>query len=279
MRENSRNYSFYFKMFLIILLSIVLSSCDGITTTEPNIISFIASPPDITAGESSTLSWSVTGAESINISPTVGDVSSTPTGTFTVYPAETTVYTLTATNLVGSSSKTFTIAVTKVKECIEFDSLLLGNTYYVGDTFTDSGNTVDILSFQWGGGIWTSGGYARVDDDGYGGYSGYDINTNNVNLGFTFSGPLKGLSLNFGEYGGNLNIQINDEFKNFQNFNDIDGSTIGGVSVSVINGLGNDMERLILSGEMNVFNFHEEEFTFLIGGQELWIDHVCASLK
>jgi len=278
MRGNSLNYSFYLKIFLIIFLSVILSSCDGITTTEPNILSFIANPPNIKAGESSTLSWSVTGADSIKISPAVGDVSSTPTGTFTVTPAETTSYTLTATNFVGTSSKTFTIIVTKVKECIEFDDLLLGNTYYVGDTFTDSGITVDILSFQWGGGSWTSDGYARVDDDGYGGYSGYDINTNNVNLGFTFSSRLKGLSLNFGEYGGNLNIQINDEFKNFQNFNDIDGTTLGGVSVSVINGLGNDKGRLILSGEMNVFNFHEEEFTFLIGGQELWIDHVCASL-
>jgi hypothetical protein len=278
MRGNSLNYSFYLKIFIIILLSIFLSSCDGITTTEPNILSFTANPPNIKAGESSTLSWSVTGADSIKISPTVGDVSSTPTGTFTVTPSETTAYTLTATNLVGTSTKTFTITVSKVKECIEFDDLLLGSSYYVGDTFTDSGITVDILSFQWGGGSWTSGGYARVDDDGDGGYSGYDINTNNVNLGFTFSSRLKGLSLNFGEYGGNINIQINDEFKNFQNFNDIDGTTIGGVSVSVINGLGNDKGRLILSGEMDVFNFHEEEFTFLIGGQELWIDHVCASL-
>jgi hypothetical protein len=132
------------------------------------------------------------------------------------------------------------------------------------------------LPFQWEGGSWTSGGYARVYDGSYAGVSGKEININNVNLGFQFSNPLRGLSLNFGEYGGNLNIQINGEFKNFQDFDDIDGTTIGGVSISISNSAAEKGE-LILSGEMATFNLQGKEFNFLIGGQELWIDHICPS--
>jgi hypothetical protein len=248
------------------------------TEESPVIKFFIATNVTINEGEDVTLKWDVTDADSISITPIVGDVSSTPTSSYTVTPTETTTYTLTATNLVGTSTATVTITVQKVAECIDFESLLLDKIYHVGDTFTDSGVTVEVLSFQWGSGSWTSSGYARVVDDSYAGISGNEINTNNVNLGFAFSSQLKGLSLNYGEYGGNLNIQINGEFKNFQNFDDINGSTIGGVSISIINGFGNDKGRLILSGEMNTFSFQEKEFTFLIGGQELWIDHVCPSL-
>ena len=245
---------------------------------SPVIKYFVTNHTTINKGEDATLSWDVTDADSITINPTVGDVSSTPAGSYTVAPNETTTYTLTAINIVGSSTATVTITVQKIAECIDFESMLLDKIYYVGDSFTDAGVNIDVLSFQWGSGSWTSGGYAKVVDDGYAGFSGNEINTNNVNLGFTFNSPLKELSLNFGEYGGNLNIQVNGEFKNVQNFDDIDGTTIGGVSISVINGLGNDKGRLILSGEMDIFSFQEKEFTFLIGGQELWIDHVCPSL-
>jgi len=150
--------------------------------------------------------------------------------------------------------------------------------YNVGDTFTDSGVTITVLPFKWGSGLETSCGFAQVVDNGLAGFSGKEIAVNNVNLGFNFSGPLKGLSLNFGEYGGNLNIEINDDFQNFENFDDIDTTIIGGVDVSVINGYGNDKGRLILSGEMGMFDFQEQNFTFVIGGQELWVDHVCPSL-
>ncbi|MCK4246630.1 hypothetical protein KAX14_05290, partial [Candidatus Bipolaricaulota bacterium] len=108
---------------------------------------------------------------------------------------------------LGLDALSFTITV--VIECIDFESLTIGNVYNVGDTFTDSGVTITVLPFQWGNNLWTSGGFAKVVDNGCAGVSGKEINVNNVNLGFNFNGPLKGLSLNFGEYGGNLNIEIN----------------------------------------------------------------------
>ena len=101
---------------------------------------------------------------------------------------------------------------------------------------------------------------------GLAGGTGQELAVNNVNLNFDFGRPVRSISLLFGEYGGNLNIEINGDFRNFDNFTDIDGAIIGGVQVSVINGFGNDAGRLELEGVISSFS---------VGGQELWIDEVC----
>ena len=74
----------------------------------PVISSFAASPTAIQTGQSSTLSWSVTGATSLSIDGGVGIVTGSSK---TVSPSATTVYTLTATNADGSTSKTAPVTV------------------------------------------------------------------------------------------------------------------------------------------------------------------------
>ncbi len=74
----------------------------------PSIASFTANPSAITAGQSSTLSWSVSGATSLSISG-VGTVTGT---SIVVNPALTTTYTLTATNAAGPSTAQATVTVT-----------------------------------------------------------------------------------------------------------------------------------------------------------------------
>ena len=76
----------------------------------PTIASFTASPSTITAGQSATLSWSVSGAAGLQIDNGIGDVSSLKTKGVT--PSQTTTYTLTATNSSGSSSSHVTVTVT-----------------------------------------------------------------------------------------------------------------------------------------------------------------------
>jgi hypothetical protein len=78
------------------------------TGSPPSILSFTASPASTGAGESSLLSWSVSGATSLNISPGVGAVTGSST---TVRPATTTQYTLTAANAFGSASAQTTVTV------------------------------------------------------------------------------------------------------------------------------------------------------------------------
>ncbi len=75
----------------------------------PTITSFSAASPTLTVGNSTTLNWSTSGATSLSISPTIGNVSGL-TSTY-VSPASTTTYTLTATNASGSVTSTTSITV------------------------------------------------------------------------------------------------------------------------------------------------------------------------
>lgn len=70
----------------------------------PSIDSFSFNQSTITAGQTATLSWGVTNATKVSISPNIGDVALT--GTIDVSPQTTTTYTLTATNESGNSTKT-----------------------------------------------------------------------------------------------------------------------------------------------------------------------------
>ncbi|MGA8030182.1 MAG: cohesin domain-containing protein, partial [Bryobacteraceae bacterium] len=79
-----------------------------VSSTIPTISSFIATPASITVGSSSTLSWSVTGATSLSISPNVGTVTGT---SISVKPTATTTYTLIATDSSGSATATTTVTV------------------------------------------------------------------------------------------------------------------------------------------------------------------------
>ncbi len=89
-------------------LPIVSSPEDGAGGEPPEIISLSADPATINAGDSSTLSWQVNGATSLSISPGVGVVTGS---SIEVSPANTTEYTLTATNAHGSDSDEVTVTV------------------------------------------------------------------------------------------------------------------------------------------------------------------------
>jgi uncharacterized cupredoxin-like copper-binding protein len=77
--------------------------------TPASIVRFDASPSNISAGQSSTLTWVVQGATSVSISPAVGTVALT--GSTQVSPAATTTYTLTATGPTGNVTATATVTV------------------------------------------------------------------------------------------------------------------------------------------------------------------------
>ena len=109
MKNISIKHSFSF--FILILFLLFLSACGGVTpgTNPPTINSFAADSYHIISGESVTLSWNVTGADSVTINQGIGTVDST--GTKVLNPSATTTYTLTATNTAGSVTSTVTINV------------------------------------------------------------------------------------------------------------------------------------------------------------------------
>jgi hypothetical protein len=79
----------------------------AVDTAPPTINSFTTNPTRVSPGGPSTLSWSVTGADSLSINQAVGDV--TGSTQRIVNPSSTTTYTLTATNTRGSDTKTITV--------------------------------------------------------------------------------------------------------------------------------------------------------------------------
>jgi hypothetical protein len=74
----------------------------------PTIASFAAAPASIVSGNSSTLSWTVTGANAISIAPGPALAAGS---SLVVTPTQTTTYTLTAVNSQGAVTRTTTIAV------------------------------------------------------------------------------------------------------------------------------------------------------------------------
>jgi hypothetical protein len=100
---------------LLVLVPLLIVGCTGgpITITGPSqlpaINSFNASPDSISAGESSSLSWTVTGATTVSIDQGIGNVALA--GTRGVAPAATTIYTLTASSAAGSVTATTQVIV------------------------------------------------------------------------------------------------------------------------------------------------------------------------
>ena len=101
------------RSFFILLTLLACVALTGVlrAATKPTISSFTASPSSMTKGQSSKLSWVTSGATSISIVP--GTFTSTAaSGSTSVSPTETTVYTLRAKNSAGTVTKTLKVTVT-----------------------------------------------------------------------------------------------------------------------------------------------------------------------
>ncbi len=151
----------------------------------------------------------------------------------------------------------------------DFDDLTLGNTYYVSDVFYTGIVEVFTAPFNLIDGSVSSAGETAVEDGGNAGGSGLEMRLSEINLDFNFGGPVNGLKIRFGEYGGNVNLIINGVLQNVDDFAMLNGMNVGGVDVHVFNGFGNDMGGIELCPADSAINM------FVLGGQELWIDDIC----
>jgi peptidoglycan-associated lipoprotein len=79
------------------------------TTGAPVIAQFTAEPSSIERGQSATLRWSVSNATEVSIDPSVGSVPAN--GSRTVFPSNSTTYTLTARGEGGAKTATATVNV------------------------------------------------------------------------------------------------------------------------------------------------------------------------
>lgn len=162
-----------------------------------------------------------------------------------------------------------------LKGCIGFEDLTVGNNYQVPATFASSGATVQILPFQWSDKNLTNGQGAQVSGNGLaGGQRPQEIFLNNVNLGFNV-GSTQCVILRFRDRGGNVNLVINNDLGNWEDFQN---ASLGGVAVSVNYDPGEQNKgALTMRGDFKRFNFREKGWiSFAVGGQELSVDDVCS---
>ena len=139
------------------------------------------------------------------------------------------------------------------------------DTHFVGNNITASGIDVTFHCFDWFSGS-TCNGQAVIDNRNLACGTGLDLNLNNINVRMNFAGsgaPQTDLSLLYGEYGGNVNLRVNGDFRNVANFSDLNGTFVGGTLVIVNTFPGS------ACGEIRFQGITED---LMIGGQELWID-------
>ena len=154
---------------------------------------------------------------------------------------------------------------------IDFEDLTFGTVYNVGDTFTSAGVQITGEEFFYLPSGSTTGGSATVGNSGIAGGAGLELGwISNINLSFDFGAPLDGLALQYGEFGGNINLNINGTLVNVENFADI-APVVAGTSVFILDtgSPGQSTGSLFIIGNIN---------SFAIGGQELAIDNIVASI-
>jgi hypothetical protein len=94
--------------FEVIQMTPVYTQANVPTGASPNVTTFTTSAAMVTAGTIVTLSWQATGATYVIVSPQVGAVRGS---SVSVTPANTTTYTLYATNAFGQTTSTVTVTV------------------------------------------------------------------------------------------------------------------------------------------------------------------------
>ncbi len=94
--------------FEVVLMNPIYTAANVPQGAAPVIGSFSANPSSVAAGSQVTLSWNVSGASYSIVTPQIGAVRGS---SVTVTPAQTTTYTLAATNQYGRSTQNVTVTV------------------------------------------------------------------------------------------------------------------------------------------------------------------------
>ncbi len=182
------------KITLIALMVVsvgFLSGCNELENStdsiQLSIINFDVYPSIINMGETTNLSWNVTGAITVRIDNGIGNVS--VTGTRIIMPSETTTYTLTAVNATTTLTATTAIIVTEPTEPPESTTLALN----IFDRDTSAYSVIWMVSQVEGGTVaddeydWTLSDTNGVSATGATLTFNDNNNDNYVNPGDTFA--------------------------------------------------------------------------------------------
>lgn len=151
-----------------------------------------------------------------------------------------------------------------------FEDQVLGTTFTVGDEFTSGSADYRLLPYFPAGancinpdntGIATIQGLDEACVDGS------ELHLDDISARITFSTSLNWMVISYGEYAGNVNLQINDDCRNLTDLSDVNGSVVGGVSVWAVDygTPGASCGQLYCSGPIRQFG---------IGGDDLVLDNI-----
>ena len=109
-----------------------------VTVNHPPTAQILSDPQDVTLGQSATLTWNTTHAESVNIEPGIGTVESN--GSIQVTPDQSTTYTITAVGVDGMTVTDATTAIVQIPvPTVSFSAS--SNTIISGQSLTLSWST------------------------------------------------------------------------------------------------------------------------------------------
>jgi hypothetical protein len=152
---------------------------------------------------------------------------------------------------------------------VDFEDLELGATFQPGGTVSTSSVTATVEPFERPDGDLDETGFARVEDGGEAGGSGYEIALLNANLAFDLPAAYEAVRINYSDLGGSINLRINGELHKPQDLADLDGTMVGGVRVAVA--FSEEPDGV---GQLRLEAGQQPIRTLAIGGVELWIDNV-----
>ena len=123
----TRREVFKVAAYLLPAVGFIVVPTPAVAQFSPVDISFTVSPSSIQSGGSAQLSWNAQNATSVSIDQGIGVVGAN--GNRTVSPAATTTYTLTATGFLGAGvmTKSVTLTVTSVVDCLRISGTYTGN--------------------------------------------------------------------------------------------------------------------------------------------------------
>lgn len=149
---------------------------------------------------------------------------------------------------------------------LEFEDLTPGTEYPNGSSFITEGAQVNVTDFFFSNGTPHSGGSAFVVNPSFPG-SGNAMSMGNVNLDFQFPFPLTIIGFAYANFGGNVNMSVNNVLFNDDDLSLADGMNIGGANVSYSTFSRGLTPSGIITIQGNITQFS-------VGGQEFEIDDV-----
>lgn len=149
---------------------------------------------------------------------------------------------------------------------ISFDDLAVGTELRVGGQIVSGGVPLRGAAFTFSNGQPFGDGFARVQASSLAGGSGRELMVNNILVEVHLPAPYQHVQLEFGDFGGNVNLRVNGQLRNVGDLQEISGQVVAGVRVLVQPGPDPHRHRLVLSRETEPIR------SLAIGGQEFFMD-------